>query len=91
MERIKKKKKKWHCRRRDDSHMGELSFATIIESARQLLGRYMLKYHSILTFLPKKKNTKFVSFIYFIFHLGFGFLLSPNSLIKIFVLRDSIS
>ena len=52
-----------------------------------------IKYHSILTFiiLYQKKITKFVSFIYFIFHLGFGFQLSPNSVIRIFVLRNSIS
>ena len=29
MQRIKKKKKRWRCKRGDDSQVGELSFATL--------------------------------------------------------------
>ena len=76
-------KKKWRCRRRDDSHVRELSFATLAtfkQKGNFLEGTFKIPFHPYFYYLiPKKKKIlKFVSFIYFIFHLGFGFQLSPN-------------
>ena len=77
----KKRKKKMRMKAVDDSHVRELSFATLAAFSRKATSwKVHIKYHSILTFiiLYQKKITKFVSFIYFIFHLGFVFQLSPN-------------
>ena len=78
-------KKKWCCRRGDDGHMRELSFATLAtfkQKGNFLEGTRKIPFHPYFySFIPKKKKKnllKFVSFIYFIFHLGFGFQLSPN-------------
>ena len=78
----KKRKKKMRMKAVDDSHVRELSFATLAafkQKGNFLEGTRKIPFHPYFYyFIPKKKITKFVSFIYFIFHVGFGFQLSPN-------------
>ena len=67
-------KKKWHCGRRDDSHVRELSFATLAtfkQKGNFLEGTRKIPFHPYFYyFIPKKKNTK-ICFIY-LFHLSLG-------------------